>query len=171
MKYSKTLRIFIVLFFCCSKYLYAQPLQKLKSLILNADSIILVSHVAPPTIIINKKPEDYQLVLNNQINSRFIKERKLIDSATIIELANFLTIPFRDSIIEESSCFFYPHHSIYIFHGKKLSYIHICFQCEDIECSSDIKLPENDFDQATWQKMRLFLKSQGLKYGFNEEDL
>ena len=58
-------------------------------------------------------------------------------------------------------------------HGieKKLSYIHICFQCEDIECSSDIKLPENDFDQATWQKMRLFLKSQGLNYGFNEEDL
>ena len=170
MKNSKILKLFILVFFCCSKNLYAQPLQKIKSLILNADSIVVVSHIAPPTIITNKKPEEYKLVLNNQINSRFIKERKLINSDTVQELANFLTIPFRDSIIEESNCFFYPHHSIYIFHRKKLSYIHICFRCEDIECSPDIKLPVNDFDQATWRRMKDFLKAQGLTYGFNEED-
>jgi hypothetical protein len=167
MKHSKIISIILILI---NGNLYSQSLQKLKLLILNADSVILTSHISPPSIITGLHPNDYKLVLNGKVNPKFVKERKRINKASKIELANFLTYPFRDSIIEESNCFFYPHHSIYIFKHKRISYIHICFRCEDIECSRDINLPINDFDRVTWKKMEDFLKAEGFKYGFNEDD-
>jgi len=171
MRHLQSIILFILLFFS-SIDLYSQSLQKLKSLILNADSVILTSHTAPlPVVIKGQNKQDYKLVVNNQVNLRFIKERRKINDAAIKELATFLCVPFRDSIFQESKCFFYPHHSIYIYHKGILSHIHICFQCEDIECSPDIEFPENDFDQETWKKMKSFLKSEGLNYGFNAQDL
>jgi len=170
MKHTNTL--LSLLLFCFSSGLtYGQSLTKIKQLILQSDSVILTSHISPPQIISkNDDPNDQKVVLNNKINPKLIKEQKIISDSSRKYLAHFITKPFRDNLIEEGKCFI-PHHTIYIFKKSKISWINICFLCGEIECSTDIKFPEEDFDQATWKKLSEFFKSQGFKYGFDTDDL
>jgi hypothetical protein len=147
-----------------------KQLTKIKSMLLNADSILLTSHIAPSAIIMeNEDPNDRKLVINDSINTKFIKERKLIDKTTILQLASLITKPFRDDVIYEGRCFI-PHHTIYVFKNRLISYIDICFHCQEIMCSEDIIFPQEDFDQLTWKNLEKFFLRQGFKYGFSDDD-
>lgn len=132
-----------------------------------SDSILIVSYKAPSPIRFNNKEEPDQIINNGKLNDIVIKERRSLNASQKKQLKKILSLPFRDSLIDRAMCFL-PRHSILIFAKGKISYIHLCFQCKEIETSSDIKIPNNDFDQATWKKLMLFLKNNGLKYGYNE---
>lgn len=158
--------IILLSFICLNSY--GQSLVKIKRMFLQADSVILTSHSYSGVINDNEDPNDRKLVLNGSINSKFIKEQKRITDSSVKYLATFITRPFQDKTIEESC--FNPHHTIYIFKGKTISYIDICFGCQEILCSEDINFPEEDFDRATWKKLEKFFRLQQFKYGFDIDD-
>ena len=145
----------------------AQSLVKIRSIFLKADSVVLTGHAYRGMIVSKEEgPDDRKLVLNGNINPKFIKEQKRITDPDVKYLASFVTKPFKDKMIEESC--FNPHHTIYIFKRKTVSYIDICFGCQEILCSADIQFPDKDFDRATWKKLEKFFRTQGFKYGFDE---
>jgi len=131
----------------------------LKSKLLSADSIVLISysHI--------QGKGDRKAILNDQMNLINLKEYISVKKSGTIELASILTTPFKDNRIEEMGCFD-PHHTIYIFKKRIISYITVCFECEEIVVSDDLDIPENDFDKATWKKLKSFFRKQGIKYGY-----
>lgn len=144
-----------------------QSLAKIKSLILKADSVILTSHSYPGMFISEKEePDDRKLILNGKINPKLIIEQKRLTTTAVKYLASCITRPFADKKIIEDQCF-NPRHTVYIFRDKTVSYIDICFECREIECSNDIIFPINDFDSVTWKKLEKFFHAQGFKYGFD----
>jgi len=136
-----------------------QTNNSLKSKLLNADSIILISYSN------SQDKGDRKSILNDQMNLLNLKEYISVKKSGRIELASMITAPFKDNRIEEMGCFD-PHHTIYIFKKRIISYITVCFECEEIVMSDDIDIPENDFDKATWKKLKLFFRKHGIKYGY-----
>src|SRR4051812_40038437 len=93
-------RITGVFFLCLlyTNFISAQnQLVRIKTLFLKADSVILTSHIAPPEVIQqNEDINDRKLIVNGSINTKFIKERKLIDAPSILHLATVITKSFTD---------------------------------------------------------------------------
>jgi hypothetical protein len=165
-------RLFFGIIFCLLSSItncYGQSLRRIKSLILRADSVILTSHICPFPIKTKEDKNNWELVLGNRINPQFIKEQKKLTDLSRKYLANFITQPFKDSILEKGMCFM-PHHTVYIFTMTRISWIDICFLCGEIETSADIKFPQKDFDSLTWKKLKIFFKAEGIKYGYRTKD-
>ena len=54
-----------------------------------------------------------------------------------------------------------------IFKKRVISFITVfSFECEKIVVSDDLDIPENDFDKATWKKLKSFFRRHGIKYGY-----
>ena len=156
----------ILLFF--SVFTSAQNnFSNLKNKILLADSVLLISHAST-----SLKPRSemsltqYRLILSGKVNQKIIIERKIVKGKSLQYLSKLISSPFKDKTIEKGRCF-NPRNTIFIFKGKRISFIDICFECREIESSNDIKIPENDFDNSKWQKLEYFFKEHGFVYGFD----
>lgn len=162
---------FILLFFASflnSQNVKGQKIMStLKKKMITADSIVLVSHIAPPEIYRSgiDNPNDFKLLIKGKVNEKVIKEKKVLNNKLTGTLSNIVSHPFSDSIEEKGMCFI-PHHAILIYKSKKISFIDLCFLCQEFETSSDIKIPAGDFDLAIWKSLKLFFRKQGFKYGF-----
>jgi hypothetical protein len=157
--------IFFISFFFSITVSGQKKVSSFKKMLL-ADSVLLISHASTslkPRY--EMSPTQYRLILNGKVNQNIIIERKIIKGKSLQYLSKLLNASFKDNSIEKGRCF-NPRNTIFIFKGKKISFIDICFECREIESSKDIKIPENDFDNATWEKLEHFFKENGFVYGF-----
>jgi hypothetical protein len=131
-----------------------------------ADSVLLISHASTSLKPRSEmSPNEYRLILNGKTNQDIIIERKIIKGKPLQYLSKLISSPFTDRTIEKGACF-NPRNTIFIYKGKKISFIDICFECKEFESSKDIRITENDFNNAIWEKLEYFFKEHGFTYGF-----
>lgn len=158
---QRALLSLIVLFIFNQDVLSQSSLNKLRNILLKSDSVILVAH-NPPSLEPRDKmrPEDYRLIVNNGINFKNITKYKKLTRSEAAYLSHLVTRPFKDSIIEKGRCFI-PRHTIFFIRRNKVSYIDLCFQCQEFESSKDVKIPEEDFDSSVWKQLEDFFIKKG----------
>ena len=150
-----------------------KSLANLRLKLLNADSIVLVSHelTAGIAIIDTVTKKDIplpKLVNGSKRNEKIIRETVALNDFEKTELIKIITRPFEDSIITRAGCFL-PHHAILVYSGKKISFIDVCFGCRGIETSKDIKVTSDDFDDRKWEELFSLFKGLKFKYELDEE--
>jgi hypothetical protein len=159
--------IFIFLAFC-PLYAISQGYNHfIKSKLLQADSVIIVSHqiTAGVKIINDSTAEEIplpELIIHGKPNETIIKERQVINGKYLDTLINILDRPFLDKTITTSKCFM-PHHAIFIHKNGKTSFFEICFSCNGFETSTDLN-SVYAFDTRKWTELFNFFKNRGLKY-------
>jgi len=151
-----------------------KSLDFLKTQILTADSVIIVSHEATAGIsLVDEKTGKElplpKLLVNGRLNETIIHEKKVLKDTAIQRLSSIITRPFQDSVIERGMCFI-PHHAIVIFKKRKASFVDICFGCRGIETSKDIKMTSLDIDNRKWEELRDFFIQHGMKYELEFEE-
>ena len=139
---------------------------------INADSIILVSHLTTYVPIVDDKTNErigsYHLVEKNKVNYKIIKERYSLNKKEADSIAKIIITPNNDSTIEDIRCFM-PHHGILIFKKSKCSYFDICFGCRHFITSKDIKLSD-ELDDKTWNVLESFFRNRKLNYELTASD-
>jgi hypothetical protein len=128
-----------------------------------ADSVILVSHEYSGLMSSSsaEKNKSVNLISNGKLNSASIRERKKINTSQRDSLIKILSRPLDENSVSKQECF-EPHHAILIFKNNKLSYIDICFSCNDFRTSKDINIW--GFDQQHWKELVKYFKSNGIKW-------
>ena len=138
----------------------------MQSKLLNADSVLIVSHKATAgeaMIDDNEKIHPpAKLIVKNKLNQAIIHEIVKITQPALQELSEILIRPFEDSVIEMANCYI-PHHTIIIYKNEKISSIEICFDCMRYYASKDLQFNES-FDKRKWTELNSFFKKQGLEY-------
>lgn len=151
-------------------------------LIVIADSVILISHVAtnenhdkplgivaPPGVVSDTKPIVFpSFLVGEGINPAIIVQRQLLSKPDVIALANIIRKPVKKSNIGYSPLCFEPHHAILIYNKGHFSYIDICFHCSDLVTSSDLKLSNMDFENGKWKEMKTFFLKHSLTYELDD---
>lgn len=134
---------------------------RIKEYILRSDSVILISHIGndSDTGRLATLPE---IVLSNRINSKIIKERRLITGSAMDSTIDILLLPTDQDSAINTACFD-PHHSIVIFKNNQISYIDMCFHCLGLRTSKDLE-ELNGYEVAKWEKMILLFKHFGFKH-------
>ena len=170
------MRTFITAFLLCFLTHFANSQERLTSLktkLLEADTVLIVSHQQTHGIVIRdeKTGKDIplpKLVTNNRPNREIIYEERVITDTALHRLTQILTRPFEDTEIEKMMCFM-PHHAILIIKNNKTSFIDICFGCLGIETSQNIKMTANDIDKRKWTELEAFFLQQNIKYKLVKE--
>ena len=132
-----------------------------------ADSVFLISHTGKAIIKKSEPVENYELIIDQKLNYKLVKEKVLVQGKNLKQLANIVSGDFKDSLIEYS-CFCDFKQAIIIYKNNKLSFIDISFGQRDIQTSDDIEIKNRDFDNATWDKLKLFFRKMGLKLGLRK---
>lgn len=140
--------------------------NKLYPKIVQADSVILVSHLTtcfPNVDSLTKEWLDpLQLVVKNKLNEPIVKERYRLQAKETDSLARLLITPNTDREIEDINCFM-PHHGILIYKKGKCSFFDICFTCRHFVTSKDINLSD-ELSNKTWKMLEQFFRVRGLRY-------
>jgi len=149
-------------------------LNYLKTQLLSADSVIIVSHEATAGIgLVDEKTGKHlpppKLIVNGRLNETILHEKWVLKNTSIQRLSSIITRPFQDSVIERGMCFI-PHHAVVIFKKRKTSFVDICFGCRGIETSRDIKMTAWDIDFRKWEELRDFFKQHGMKFELEFEE-
>lgn len=112
--------------------------QSLEKIILNADTVLIVSHEMTGIIIDDKdgKNTRVELITNGKLNYRFINERKTLNDSLRKQLSRVLLLKNQSFKIRMNKCYM-PQHAILIIKNHRLSYIDICFGCLKYETSDD----------------------------------
>lgn len=162
------MRILFFLFCTClSLSLFSQG-KTIDIILKNADSVILVSHEmtsSSTNIIIDSLGNKINLesiITKGKLNEQITKEKLVLSEQQVFALSNILSKRYKPSrIISMSQCFD-PHHSVIIYKKAKISYIDLCFGCQDFETSRDIQGLEIKEDK--WEELYLLFKKYGFKY-------
>ena len=140
--------------------------DSLQSKLLNADSVLIVSHKATAgEAMIDENEKIHppaKLIVKNKLNQAIVHEKLKITHPALQNLIEILIRPFEDSVIEMGNCYI-PHHTIVIYKNEKISSIEICFSCMRYYASKDLQFNEN-FDKRKWNELNTFFKKQGLEY-------
>lgn len=165
--------ILIILFISFFYYGLGQSSNnKIYQKFVNADSVILVSHLTTYTPVVNEKKSErnysYRLVERNRVNYKIIKEYYKLDNIEIDSIAQIIITPNSDSIIEDIKCFI-PNHGIIIFKKGKCSFFDICFGCRHFVTSKDINLSD-ELDDETWTRLESFFRNRKLNYDLTVTD-
>jgi hypothetical protein len=178
-KYFSILFIFFIALSLNAQTINA--INKVTQKILEADSVVLISHnltrgfgpiIKPDyekgTNKINLKkwnqihPPLPLFLINGKVNRKiFVEKINLTDSSKNI-LTNILS---RKKILREvkmMQCDM-PRHTIIIYKNSKQSYIDICFGCRKIHTSTDIQFSEADMDDDKWENLQKFFVEEGIK--------
>ncbi len=142
--------------------------NKVKEAILNADTVLLVSHNLTEQKIVEDKPgggvrKSPPIVLRGRPNKKIIHETVLLNSGLKNQLISILTQPNNDGEMKAMQCFL-PHHSILLIKGGKTSFIEICFACQNLVTSNEIGTSDINYPKIMWKQLETFFKSQGIKY-------
>ncbi|MFZ1304452.1 MAG: hypothetical protein WAR80_01355, partial [Ferruginibacter sp.] len=123
-----------------------------------ADSVILISHKITREFEVTpegKSKSAPTFLLNKDVNPKIILSRKLlIDKQELIDLLHLGDGTYKHT----SATCDEPRNSILIYFKGKLSYIDICFQCQRIHTSDDLKTLVF-FDQRKYEKVEALFKS------------
>lgn len=145
---------------------------KIKEVLLNADSVIFVSHEITAGILIQdektgKRKPPPRLIVNNKINQSIIHEKLRLKGNDLDSLISILARPFHDTIISVGNCYM-PHHTILVMKKSKISFIEICFGCRNYETSKDLNFFEA-FDKRKWEELENFLINHNFKYALTDD--
>lgn len=140
-------------------------LDSTKLKILQADTILLISHKLLDKY---KKYEDVynpQIVENGRPNKRIIRQQKVLNDTSRKYLANLLgRLP--NAVCKTAPCF-NPHHAILLFRRGAISVVNLCFECHTLETSPGIHLKVQDFDEQKWADLKSLFLSEGISQGFD----
>jgi hypothetical protein len=171
--------------------LHAQTINainKVTQKILEADSVVLISHnltrgfgpIIKPDYEKGTKKVDLKtwnklhpplplFLINGKVNRKiFLEKSNLKDSGKNI----LIKILLRKKISREVKVMMcdMPRHSIIIYKNYKQSYIDICFGCMRIHTSIDIQFSETDMDDEKWEDLQKFFMVNGIKKLYNVFD-
>jgi hypothetical protein len=154
----------LLTFFTCS---FSQS-KTIKAAITNADSIWLVSHELTYQKIVKDVPNGgytkmILIVEKGEINYKIIKEKIRLNDSSKNKLIKILTQPNNDSLIQKMRCFT-PHHALIFFNKKKISFLDICFGCENFESSKGVGTKDIYAPKAMWKELEKFFLAQGIQY-------
>jgi len=79
------------------------------------------------------------------------------------QLARILARPNTEMKIEMAKCFM-PHHAIVWIKSGKVSWIEVCFSCQGISESDDLKKTIHALDNPKWAELRTLFKQKGPRY-------
>lgn len=139
--------------------------KDLKKLLLESDSVLLVSHQVTQVVIKDEKGRrTLSLISNNKLDRRLIIDKVDISNKSDREtLFKILTQPNTDKKIEMAKCLF-PEHAIVMINKKKYSYLELSFSCHRVLTSNDIALTESDFSVQKWSNLEEFFSRMGIKF-------
>jgi hypothetical protein len=162
---------FTFLIFCTELTLecLGQNVQ-LKSKLLNADSVFILSHDDTAGIIENPDGSAGPappLILDERLNRAVIHESLLLTRKELLNLSIILNAPVVEYQEQVAGCFM-PHHSVLMISKGKYWYIEICFHCGRVRASQGIDFSDQDMDQAKWKKLKEFFIGSGFKYELNK---
>jgi len=127
----------------------------------NADSIVLISHQG--NIFDSIKGEVLpEMLIKGRINKSIITEQIKISNKAINVLADIIALPTNYDSIALYKCFD-PHHTIFIYNNKKISYIDMCFECWGLRTSEDLK-EIRGYELYKWHRIENFFGSLGFRY-------
>jgi hypothetical protein len=175
--------LLVIILFCgnsCSdnadrvnKLQIANPTSNFAELILSADSIFLIYHsitkeYAPRIGLFNDKEEIIGfsndsfpsfLILPNEVNPGIILDRIKLSDTRRNDVVRILSNDIDIEDIVSLKCD-QPRHAILIYHGKKQSYIDVCFSCLKIHTSDNLKFIGHGIPLSKWKWLReLFVNS------------
>lgn len=131
-----------------------------------ADSILLTSHTG--TTIDHGKGNfnTPELVINNRMNTKIIREKQVLSGTNLDTLIKILSMPTNNDSTSGAHCCD-PHHSIFIFNKKEISYLDLCFHCNCLFTSKDLSLIVG-YEQPKWKALLAFFKKLGFRYEIPE---
>lgn len=158
--------IFLLCMGITANVLGQYPSNKLYQKIVQADSVILVSHLITGMPIVDSKTKRWlgfqRLVIHNKLNQKIVKERYRLNASEMDTIARILITPNTDREIENIRCFM-PHHGIIIYKKGKCAFFDICFTCQHFVTSKDISLSD-ELSHKTWKVLEQFFRVRGLRY-------
>ena len=134
---------------------------------LNADSVILLSHHSPNMPIRNPKTGEYYkksipFIVDDTINyETSVQERKQLNRKETEELIAILTLPAIDDVIE-SMCF-QPRNAIVFFKRNKMSCFDFCFDCYGFAAYGNFR-SDLLMNSEKYQKLMALYKKYKFKY-------
>ncbi len=163
-------------------------INKIKQKILEADSVVLISHnltreFAPKikrdyekgSKKINHKkwnslyPLAPSFLIDGKINRKIFVETISLTNNKKNSLINILVKRTISREIKMMQCDM-PRHSIIIYKNNKQSYFDICFSCKRIHTSNDIAFSVIDIDDEKWEDLQKFFMANGIKKLYNVFD-
>jgi len=133
-----------------------------------ADSVIILSHLD------SNQDEYNSVIMHNQLNSKILKERQLLNQKSKKELIKIIkTSKYKlpkgklmHSI--EAGCYM-PHHSVLIYINEEIFHWEICFGCRGMHSNTHeyYKGLKSLFDEKKFTLLQEFFKKQGMKYELN----
>ena len=152
--------------------------KNLASLILTADSVVIISHEIPkeyrPKITIDtdlsgatskQKPKiesekGLHYYDKGIINRKLTVEHLLLNDKNKRELAVILTTQ-PTQISNHYQCD-EPRHSVLIYKYNMEFYLLLCFTCQRTHSSPRLWISDSDFDNSKWQRLEMFLQKNNL---------
>lgn len=139
-----------------------------KEAVLNADTVLLVSHNLTEQKIVEDKVgggirKSPPIVSKGRPNKKIIHETVVLNKTLKERLITILTQPNHDPERNQIKCFL-PHHSILFIKNGKTSYIEICFACEQLLASNGIGTSDINYPKIMWTQLEAFFSSLGIKY-------
>jgi hypothetical protein len=139
----------------------------LRQVLLNADTVMLTSHIGlEANKLLGKNIGEPwvlpPLLVKDKINREIIVESKIIQNEALDSIINILT-KTQTQYSGPYKCGFDPHHTIFIIYQGKISYIDLCFSCFYFSASTDLeKLGE--IGDAEWMELKKYFRIQGFRY-------
>jgi hypothetical protein len=138
-----------------------------------ADSIVLISHKSLHYNVRDiKDPRQIwrHTVENGKINAALVLEKKKLDLQQSDDLLKTLLEPYLEKIpIDKAMCSFNPHHTIVLYHEGKISWIDICFDCDQYFRAGDLKFSIPVFREK-WKRLSSLFFQYGIRKGFYENE-
>ena len=108
---------------------------------------------------------DTSTSLSYNLHQKYVKKKYLLTPRLIDSLSVILTQTSKEGV-EVSACIFMPHYAFLMVKNGQLSFVDLCFNCELVDCSENLKNFEG-LPGRNWQNLRIFFKA----LGFNEINL
>lgn len=155
-----------LLIFCSLDSSAQDTTGNVRAILSEADSVVIVQH---ETLVVFGKPgrpsTTKEIVINGKPNYSIILRSLQLDRKSIDSLALILTKKV-DGDVVTMACF-EPHHAVYIFKNKTLSYLDICFGCHIFSHSKDIDTGGHQLTNETWLELESFFKARQFETKFS----
>lgn len=144
--------------------------QNLRKVLLNADTVLIVSHDNTGITLRDETGRDItpKLFINGKLNYGILHEQKIIKDSMRKKLLGILLLKNKNNKIVMNKCYM-PQHAILIIKNHKVSFIDICFGCLKYEVSDDLSFFMDPFDINKWNELYQFFKQNGLKAMYGDK--
>jgi hypothetical protein len=140
------------------------PIMAIKQ---DADSVWILSHEVTGVYIGyddgKSKSEERVLFKAGKLDTSLVKETHLLTKTERSQLARLLARPNSETKIEMAKCFM-PQHAIVCRKAGNVSWIEVCFSCQKIRGSKNLKSAIPELDNPKWAALRSLFKQMGMTY-------